>query len=305
MSYMETRFLLGELPASLWDAEQAVSLYDPAKQYDLSVKLRTDPRIASLAYAGISKWLLGYPDQALDTDHTAFRLVQNSNHPTVIAFLRNWMAILFEFRGEWKQSQYQAEEAIFLSTKHGISFYLALGKLLRGRALIAQGQAVEGREEVVEGMQQIQSLDVRSGQTYFLALLAEAYGQTGAPEKGLGELRKALDAAASTRERFFEAELYRVKGELILQTSAFSTEAEECFHKAIEITRNQEAKSLELRATISLARLWHRQGKNMEARKMLGNIYGWFSEGFDTKDLQEAKRLLELSWLTERRSTVG
>jgi predicted ATPase len=129
---------------------------------------------------------------------------------------------------------------------------------------------------------------------YFLALLAEAYGTTGEPEAGLTALAEALALVDTTGERWYESEIYRLKGELLLQqNSDKQAEAENCFQEAIEIARHQQAKSLELRAATSLARLWQSQGKRQEARQVLGDIYGWFSEGFDTADLQDAKVLLQ------------
>ena len=137
------------------------------------------------------------------------------------------------------------------------------------------------------------------GQTYFLALLAEAYGKVGQAEEGLVALAEALAVVHKMGGSGDEAELYRLKGTLTLQSkvqsprSKVEKEAEECFQKAIEIARRQQAKSLELRAVMSLSRLWQKQGKKEDARKLLAEIYGWFTEGFDTKDLQEAKALLE------------
>ncbi len=138
---------------------------------------------------------------------------------------------------------------------------------------------------------------------YYLALLAEAYGKGGQAEEGLSALSEALAVVDKTGERYYEAELYRLKGELTLKSevktsqnksqASLESEAEECFLKAIEIARRQQAKSWELRAVISLARLWQQQGKKAEARQMLAEIYGWFTEGFDTADLQEAKALLD------------
>ena len=143
------------------------------------------------------------------------------------------------------------------------------------------------------------------GRSYLLSLLAEAYGKTEQPAEGLKALAEALDQVQKTEERRFEAELYRLRGKLTLQQSGVlntqpsilstqaEVEAEACFLKAIEIARRQQAKSLELRAVMSLGRLWQQRGKKDEARQLLAEIYGWFTEGFDTKDLQEAKALLE------------
>jgi predicted ATPase len=128
---------------------------------------------------------------------------------------------------------------------------------------------------------------------YFLVLLAEAYGNVGQVNEGLGLLTEA-SAVVDKGERFWEAELYRLQGELLLQQATGSgDETETCFRQALDVARHQQAKSLELRAAISLSRLWQRQGKRAEARQLLAEIYAWFTEGFDTADLQQAKRLLE------------
>jgi predicted ATPase len=162
------------------------------------------------------------------------------------------------------------------------------------------GQAEEGLAQIRQGLATCQAIGAGLNQSYHLALLAEAYGKAGQTEDGLATLAEALTVVDKTEERFYEAELYRLKGELTLAQSSVQSlassvqkEAEECFWKAIEIARKQQAKSLELRAVMSLARLWQQQGKKDNARQMLAEIYGWFTEGFDTKDLQEAKVLLQ------------
>jgi predicted ATPase len=159
--------------------------------------------------------------------------------------------------------------------------------------------------QIRQGLVAFQATGAEQWQPYHLALLAEAYGKAGQEEEGLTALVEALAAVDRTGERWCEAELYRLQGQLTLQQgkghSARCTvpspqaeaEAEACFQKAIAIARTQQAKSWELRAVMSLSRLWQQQGKKNEAQQMLAEIYGWFTEGFDTKDLQEAKALLE------------
>ncbi len=174
--------------------------------------------------------------------------------------------------------------------------------MFRGWALAMQGQGEEGIAQLHQGLAAWRATGTEMGQPHFLTLLAGAYGKVGPLEKGLTVLAEALDAVDKTGERVYEAELYRLKGGLTLAQSSVpglesrAKEAEECFLKAIDIARKQQAKSWELRATISLARLWQSRGKQHEARNTLSKIYHWFTEGFDTKDLQEAKALLaELS----------
>ena len=178
-----------------------------------------------------------------------------------------------------------------LSTEQGLPYLLVYGTIVRGWAIAEQGQVQEGI------VQMRQSRELIS-----LSLLAEAYGKVGQVKEGLTVLAKGLAFVDKNEVRFYEAELYRLKGELVLQSAVHSpksptpnphAEAEACFHKAIEIARRQSAKSWELRAVMSLGRLWQSQGKKNEARQLLAEIYDWFTEGFDTKDLQEARALLD------------
>jgi len=171
---------------------------------------------------------------------------------------------------------------------------LAYGTILRGWALTAQGEGAEGIAHMCQGLVARRATRSELQRPYFLVLLAEAYGEVGKPEEGLTVLVEALAIVDNTAERNWEAELHRRKGELLLiQQGQKVGEAEECFRKALDIARRQQAKSLELRAAMSLSRLWQQQGKRDEARQMLAETYGWFTEGFDTADLLEAKVLFE------------
>jgi predicted ATPase len=166
--------------------------------------------------------------------------------------------------------------------------------MLRGWALAHQGQAQEGTEQITQGLRACRATGAEEGRPYFLSLLAEAHGTLGEPEAGLTILTEALTLVDTTGERVWEPELYRLKGALLLQYSSDNqAEAERCFQHAIAIAQNQQAKSWELRAATSLARLWQQQGKRQDACDLLAPVYGWFTEGFDTADLQEAKALLE------------
>jgi predicted ATPase len=200
-----------------------------------------------------------------------------------------------------------------IGREYGIAMFAASGTLWQGWGLAAEAN-LSGRsgEEGIAQMRQGLAAWLATGagvfQPYYLALLAEAYGKEGQAEEGLAVLAEALGTVDKSGERFYEAELYRLKGELTLAQSSVQSlasrvkEAEACFLKAIEIARRQQAKSLELRAVMSLSRLWQQQGKQKEAHDMLAEIYGWFTEGFDTADLREAKALLEE--LGYRRETI-
>jgi predicted ATPase len=186
-----------------------------------------------------------------------------------------------------------------LCAEHGFTLWLAQNAILQGWVLTEQGQQAAGIAQIRRGLAAWQITGAELGRPYFLALLAEAYGRTGQREEGPTMVAEALALVDQTREHMWEAELYRLKGTLTLQSkvqdlrSKVEEEAEGYFLKAIEIAQHQQAKSLELRAATSLAHLWQRQGKHHEAHSMLSEVYNWFTEGFDTKDLQEAKGLLQ------------
>ncbi len=176
-----------------------------------------------------------------------------------------------------------------------------MGTNLRGWVLAEQGQEEKGIAQMVQGLAAYRATGAELRRPYYISLLAEAYGKEGQAEEALNTLAEALDTVNKSGERWYEVEMYRLRGELLLKSKIQGSEsevqrlpeAESCFRQAIEIARQQSAKSLELRAVMSLSRLWQQQGKNDEARQMLAEIYSWFTEGFDTADLKEAKALLE------------
>jgi predicted ATPase len=221
-------------------------------------------------------------------------LAQQIVHPFSLSHALNAAASFHQLRREVRCTQERAEATISLATAQGFSLWLAVGSLLRGWALAQQGQAQEGIAQIEQGLRAYRATGGETARPYYLALLAEAHGTIGEPEVGLTALTEALTLVDTTGERWYEAELYRLKGELLLQQSSDNhPEAETCFQQAIAIAQNQQAKSFELRAATSLSKLWHQQGKRQEAHDLLAPVYGWFTEGFDTADLQEAKALLD------------
>ena len=303
--------MLGEFalgPSSTWS--RRIALYDPQQHHSLpsSYAGMTLGWIAS-AYAAWTLWYLGYPDQALKRSQEALALAQELSHPFSLAYALAVLPGSISLRREEQAAQERAEAAIALSTEQGFPYWLAMGTILRGWALAEQGQGEEGIAQMHQGLAALRATGAEMARPYYLALLAEAYGKAGQAEEGLTVLAEALAVVDKTGERFYEAELYRLKGRADAaagvrcqepvtscrsqpQSLEPQAEAEACFLKAIEIAQRQQAKSLELRAAMSLARLWQQQGKQKEAHQMLAEIYDWFTEGFDTKDLQEAKALL-------------
>jgi predicted ATPase len=192
-------------------------------------------------------------------------------------------------------AQERAEAAIRIATDQGFPQWKAVGAILHGWALAHQGQAKEGIEQIHQSLRAYRATGAELLRPYKLALLAEVHGTLGEPEVGLTALAEALALVDTTGERWYESELHRLKGALLLQqTSENATEAAHCFQQAIAIAQSQQAKSWELRATTSLARLWQQQGKRREAYDLLAPVSHWFTEGFDTADLIEAKALLDV-----------
>lgn len=242
-------------------------------------------------------WTLGYPDQALAIIQEALTWAQELGRPFVLVIIRNYAAVLHVLRGEGPQVQHEAEAVLALATEHGFPQWTAAGTLLRGWALAVQGRVEDGIELMRQGLTATRLAGSEVAQAGRLTYLAQIYSKVGYAREGLELLNEAQAIVHATGGRMYEAELHRLRGEILLrQSSDQSVEAETCFHQAHDIARRQEAKSWELRAAMSLVRLWQQQGKRDEARERLAPIYDWFTEGFDTGDLQEATYLLnELS----------
>jgi predicted ATPase len=191
-------------------------------------------------------------------------------------------------------TQAAAEATIALATAHGLAHRVAQGRILQGCALAMQGDAATGVVQIAQGWEAVRRVGQLLYRPYQLALLAEAYGQAGHPEAGLSCLAEAVTRVEATAERWWGAEVSRLQGELLLRLPRPDIpQATACLHQALDVARRQQARALELRAALSLSRLWQYQGKHAEAYELLAPIYGWFTEGFDTADLQEAKVLLE------------
>jgi TOMM system kinase/cyclase fusion protein len=289
-----TLLWLGELTAARAHLAQAVALYNPQQRRAHSFLYGQDPAVASLSHAALALWCLGYPDQALQTIHEALARAREPAHPFTLAYALCFAGELHQLRREGHAAQERAEAEIALCTEQGFALYLARTTILRGWALAEQGQSTEGIAQMRQGIAAWRATGAELQRPYYLSLLAEAYGQAGQAEEGLCVLTEALAVVHSTGERVYEAELHRLKGELLLALSLDNhVEAEACFQQSLAVARHQEAKSLELRAAMGLSRLWQEQGKQADAQALLAPVYSWFTEGFDTADLQGAKALLE------------
>jgi class 3 adenylate cyclase/predicted ATPase len=280
----QTLSYLGSPAAAHPHFAQGKALYDPQQPHAYAF-LYEDAR---------TLWCLGYPDQGLTRIDDALTLAQHLAHSFSLVFALSGAAMFHRFRHEVRCTQERAEAAISLAQAQGFPFWIAVGAMLRGWALAQQGQAQGGIEQLTQGLSAFRATGVELQRPYWLALLAEAHSAIGQPETGLTMLTEALALVDTTGECWYEAELYRLKGELLLQQSSDNqAEAERCFHHAFAIAQSQQATSWELRAATSLARLWQQQGKRQEAYDLLAPVYNWFTEGFDTLDLKDAKALLD------------
>jgi class 3 adenylate cyclase/predicted ATPase len=290
-----TWFNVGEIARAWGHLEESTVLYASDQRHAVAFRSGQDPGVACRSFATLALWILGYPDRARTSSHEALRLAQDLGHPFSLAFAWIWAAAIpHQLRREALQAQARAATAVAFSTEQGFALLEAWGTMLQGWALAAQGRSEEGITQMHQGFATHRTTGAEALQPYFLALLAEAYGQVGRLEQGLCLVAEALVAVDNFGEQFYAAELYRLKGVLLLQQSSDNqAEAESCFQQAITIAQNQQAKSFELRTATSLARLWQQQGKREKARLVLGDIYNWFTEGFDTADLKDAKALLD------------
>jgi predicted ATPase len=290
-----TLFWLGAVAAAHTHFTQGIALYTPQQRRAAAFLSGVDAGVICQSYAAWTLWSLGSPYQGLTRSQDAVRLAQGLAHPYSLSFALRGATMFHQLRREVHATQEHAEAIISLTTEQGFPHWTAQGAILRGWTLAHQGQAQEGIEQMHQGLGAHRATGAEIVRPYFLALLAEVRSLVGQPEAGLMALTEALTLVDKTGERWYEPELYRLKGELLLQQSSSNqTEAESCFHQAIAIAQKQQAKSFELRTVTCLAKLWQQQGKRQEAYDLLAPVYGWFTEGFDTADLQEAKVLLDM-----------
>jgi predicted ATPase len=296
--------VMGELVSARPHFEQIAALYDVAQHRPLMFQYGLDPGPTGIIFGALDLWLLGYVDQARRWSDQAVMLAREAAHAHTLAHTLVTSARLYLFCQEPAVAQERAEEAIAICIKQGLA-WVGWATITRGWALAMQGQGEVGITQIRQGLATLRAEETELLRTHQLTQLAEAYQTVGRPGAGLAALEEALALVEKNEEHFWEAEIYRHKGELLLEVEGAgrsrgavegmqgAESPEGCFLKAIEIARRQEGKSLELRAGVSLARLWRQQGKKDQARRLLADIYGWFTEGFDTIDLQQAKALLQ------------
>jgi class 3 adenylate cyclase/DNA-binding winged helix-turn-helix (wHTH) protein/tetratricopeptide (TPR) repeat protein len=304
-----TLFFLGDPIAARLHLERGLALYAPERHDEDVFRSGAHPQAFGLSHLAWTLWQLGFPDLALNRSEEALALAKHCSHPYVLARALHYAASVHQFRRETASVLTCAAALIALAQEHGFTRYLGRGMVMQGWGWVEQGAAEEGLEQLRQGIAVCRSVADEAGLPVFLASLAEACGRMGQPKAGLHELDEALTVAYKTQELRWEAELYRLKGELLLQASGLELhagisrlhtnatlshccEVEALFQRALEVARRQQARSLELRVGTSLSRLWVSQGKAVQALQLLSGIYTCFTEGFDTHDLREAGTLL-------------
>jgi class 3 adenylate cyclase/predicted ATPase len=289
-----TWFCYGALPAARQHLEEAIARYTPDQRRAPAFRTGQDPGVACRTHASRTLWLLGYPEQALARVHEALVLAHELSHPFSVAWARCFAALVSQLRRDVLAVHEQAEAAVVLATEQGFTQWVAMGTISRGWGLAMQGQGEAGIAQVRQGIAAYRATGATLHVPYYCTVLAEVCAHLGDPEDGLQALAEAHTLVEQHEERFWEAEIYRLRGVLLLrQPGTPQAEAEAWLQHALDVARRQEAKALELRAAMSLSRLWQQQGKRQEAHDLLAEVYDWFTEGFDTADLQEAKALLQ------------
>jgi class 3 adenylate cyclase/predicted ATPase len=288
-------FYCGELLTAREHLEQAVSAYDPERHKGLaSTYGGLDPGVCSLVYLAWTLWLLGYPDQALKRADEAQPLAKQVANLYTQARSLYWDSLVRQFTGQWDVLRERIELAVNMAAEHGFALVLGVGPIMRGWALVTEGEAEEGITHIRQGLERYRATGAEVQMPHLLIPLIEAYRKLEQPEEAIDTLAEAQALVEKTGEHYYEAELQRLKAELLLiQVPDDAAEAETYFHNALEIARGQQAKSLELRTAMSLARLWQGQGKQDAAHQLLNDVFAWFTEGFDTADLRDARALLD------------
>ena len=286
-------FHQGAFERSLAYAEGGMMLFDPKRHNAFSATFGDNPGISCSSWAAMDLWFLGYPDRAHEELQRSLRLARQPDHHYSLAHAQEQAAIFYQCRQEVEAAREWAEATVEVATRQGVAFRRAAGMIVRGWAIALREQAAHGVEQILEGLRLCDAIGARMDRPYHLGLLAEAYGALGCADDGLAALAEALAMVRRSRTFFYEAELHRLHGSLHLRAGAGPAEAAPHFWEALEVARRQTARVLELRAAAYLHRLG--DGAGRDARPVLAAAFDWFTEGFETPDLVEARRLLEAS----------
>jgi adenylate cyclase len=289
----EATYVLGDFARAREHGREAKELLDLPQSSAHIALYGTDTGVGGRLFEALALWHLGYPDQALSAALDTVRLARELSHPFTLVFALCFVAALYQLCREHRKVRELVHEVIEISEKHGFVLYSAWGTALLGWALAEGGKEQDGIQHMCKGIDALQAIGVTWTQSDYRALVAQAYAKVGRTHDGLHLLSEALAQVEKTGEGTFKAEMYRLQGELTLRGGDDASSAEVCFNRALQTARRQGAKAWELRAATSMSRLWKKQGKTADARKLLRNVYTWFTEGYDTADLADARALLD------------
>jgi predicted ATPase len=273
---------------------QAIALYDPAERRPLATRFGQDVRVAILSRRSRALWLLGYPEAALaDTSH-ALKDAREIGQAATLMYALAQASRTHIYCGNYAAANAQLDEVVALADEKGTLFWKAIGMTRQGCILALTGKASDAVQMITAAITAYRSTGSILDTPSQLSDLARAYAELGKFDDARRCIGEAMTAVETTKERWCEAEVNRIAGEIaLLSPEPDAAEAETYFDSALAVARQQQAKSWELRAAMSMARLWRDQGKRDEARGLLAPVYGWFTEGFETLDLKEAKALLD------------
>ncbi len=296
-----TAFYRGELASAEAHAEQSLTLYDPQQHRGHAFVYGQDPGVVALGYAARTLPLLGYVARARERAEELLAVARQLSHQHSIGAALMHVTVSYLLQREGHRAREHADALIALATEHELLFWLGMARMLRGAALVEEaiqsGERVRVQAAVTQlrdGLAGYRAMGAGLDVPACLVALAKGHEEIGQAREGLDVLAAALTDVDRTEQRYYEAEMHRLQGELRLALSGTDQgDAEDAFQRAVDVARHQGARILELRATLSLSRLMHRQGRNEEARERLTQIYSWFTEGFDARDLREARALLD------------
>jgi predicted ATPase len=295
--------LTGQIAESRLHYDQAIAVYNPAEHRPLAMRFGQDVEVACLSFRALALWLLGYPDAALADTRRALGNARATGQATTLMFALSHVPLTCIHCGEYAAATAQADEGVALADEKGALLWKAAGTIFKGFVFALTGSPANAIEMVTSGIGATRWTGSTLWMPLNLSYLALAHAQLHHFEDAWRCIGDATNAAATTKSKWCQAETYRIAGEIALMPPAPDpANAEAYFERALEVAREQRARSWELRAATSMARLWRDRGKPQQAHDLLAPVYGWFTEGFDTLDLKRAKALLDE--LTECASAI-
>jgi predicted ATPase len=284
----------GEIAQSRAHLDRSIALYDPSAHPSIATRFGHDNRVASLIYRSWALWMLGYPEAALADAERAIKYARELGQAATLMLALCFTSLTYSFCGNYSAANARLDEDRALANEKGAALWKAFGMLSQGCVLALTGKSSDAAQTITAGLAEFRATGSTFWTPLFLSYLAKAYAELRQVDDAWRSIDEVIIAVQATKEALCEAEVHRVAGEIaLLSPERDVAKAEAYFQRALAIARQQQAKSWELRAATSLARLWRDQGKVQQARELLGPIYGWFTEGFDTRDLKEAGTFLD------------